>query len=131
MRRRLLLALGLSLLIAAPASASSEEGGKGSTSTFIQFQVITATVLRANGQRGVLTLEAGIDVPDPALHDRAQKSMPLLRDAHAATLRTYAASLRPAAVPDLDLLAARLQADTDRILGRRGAKLLMGTCLLS
>jgi hypothetical protein len=57
--------------------------------------------------------------------------IPRLRDAFSVTMAAYGASLRPGVAPDLDALEARLQADTDRIVGRRGARILLGTTLVT
>src|SRR5690348_2060615 len=59
-RRRLLLALAL---LAAPDGALAEERKKGGGETFIQIQTLTATVIRPDGRRGVMTVESGVDVP--------------------------------------------------------------------
>jgi hypothetical protein len=128
-RRDLICALPLAL---APLAAVAEEQPKrrGGGLTFIPFRTLTANMPRADGKRGVFSVEAGIDVPDPRLHERAETLRPMLLDAYAQTLFVYAASLRPQMVPDLDLLATKLQADTDRVLGRPGAHLLLGSCLV-
>jgi hypothetical protein len=130
MRRRLALIAALPLL-AMPALARASEKKKGGGVTFIQFATLTANIVRADGRRGVFTVEAGVDAPDPAVHERALGLTPRLRDAYSSTLQTFAASLRPQQAPDLDLLSRRLQADTDRVLGRKGARLLLGSCILN
>ena len=56
--------------------------------------------------------------------------MPLLVDAYADTVRVFAGALRPGQVPDLDLLETHMQADTDRVIRVRGARVLFGTCLV-
>jgi hypothetical protein len=137
MHRRLFLiavvSAGLPPAFAAPSARAEEEGGrkKGGGETYIQIRTLTANTTRADGRRGVFTAEAGVDVPDPGLHARALSLMPALRDAYASSVMVFAGALRPGQVPDLDLLEARLQADTNRILGRPGARLLLGTCLVN
>ena len=81
--------------------------------------------------RGVLTAEAGIDTPDAALKAKADLLGPRLRDAYIQQLAVFAAALAPGALPDVDLLADRLQQATDRVIGRPGAKLLIGTVLVN
>ncbi len=130
MRRRLALIAALPLLLA-PAVALAGEKKKGGGATFQQFPTLTANVARADGRRGVFTVEAGVDALDPALHERMMQFMPRLRAAFTASVGVFAASLRPGAVPDLDLLSRRLQADTDAVLGQKGARLLLGTCLVN
>ena len=131
MHRRLFLAAAWAL-VAVPAFASEGEGRKKEGgATFIPVRTMTANTVRADGRRGVFTVEAGIDAPDPNVNKSVIAHMPLLVDAYADTVRVFAGALRPAQVPDLDLLANRLQADTDRVLRMRGARLLLGTCLVN
>jgi hypothetical protein len=129
MRRRQILArLGV-LLLAFPAHA--EERKKGGGETFIQLQTMTATVIREDGRRGVMTVEAGIDVPDAALHTRADQSTPRLRAAFAQVLQIYATGLPGGAVPNADYLERQLQQQTDMVLGRPGARVLLGTVMVN
>ena len=132
--RRNLLALTLALAatpLAARAAQPIEEKKKGGGISYIQFRTLTATVFRASGRRGVLTVEAGIDVPDGGLRDRANISQPRLRAAYIQFLETYAGSLSPGAPPDADYVARSLQQQTNNVLGRAGAKLLIGTILIN
>jgi len=131
-RRRLLLALAIAA--SSPALARSEgreDRKKGGGASFIQLPTITANIVRGDGRRGVMTLEAGVDVPDTALRDRAQESIPRLRAAFAQVVQVYAAGLAPTSVPNADYLSRELQRQTDFVLGRRGARLLLGTILLN
>lgn len=136
MHRRLLLATALVApalaLQAAPALAA--EGGKerkkGGGENFAQIPTLTASVMKADGRRGVLTVEAGVDSPNAALHARIEAQQPRLRDAYNSYLARFAAALRPGFAPDADLLSRDLQAITDRIAGR-GGKLLLGTILVT
>jgi hypothetical protein len=118
------------VVVLAPA-AHAEEGArkKSGGGSFIPIRTLTANTFHADGRRGVFTVESGVDAPDPALHDRAAALIPVLRDAYAATIRTFAAGLRPNEAPNLDLLEARMQADTNRVLGRPGARLLLGSVM--
>jgi hypothetical protein len=127
MRRRLILLAAALLLAASPAAASET---KRTESPYVGLQTMTATIIRPDGRRGVLTVDAGLDASDPAVRARVGQSIPRLRDAYAATLQVYAMSLRPQTAPDLDRLGAQLQADTDRVLGRKGARFLFGTVLV-
>ena len=129
MRRRDLLSALAVLPFAGAAQAGDKKkpGGKG----YLQLPTLTAMIFRPNGERGVLTIEAGIDTPDPALLPRVMELVPRLRDAYASTLQVFGANLRPGAAPDLDRLEAMLQADTDRVVGRRGARILFGTTLVN
>ena len=129
MRRRQILATVGVLLLALPAHA--EERKKGGGETFIQLQTMTATVIRADGRRGVMTVEAGIDVPDAALHTRADQSTPRLRAAFAQVLQIYATGLPGGAVPNADYLERQLQQQTNLVLGRPGARVLLGTVMVN
>ena len=133
MHRRLFLTAALILAaVAAPALADEGEGRKKEGGpTFVPIHTMTANLVRADGRRGVFTVEAGIDAPDPGVNKRVVSAMPLLVDAYADTVRVFAGALRPGQVPDLDLLETRMQADTDRILRVRGARVLLGTCLVN
>ncbi|SRR5579883_2800012 len=136
MNRRLLLA---SLFAVAPAAAlataaiaqEKDQRKKGGGPSFIQLDTLTATIVRPDGRRGVMTMEVGVDVPDGSLHARAAQSTPLLRAAYSEVLRTYAAGLPPGALPSADYLSLRLQQVTDQTLGRAGARLLIGNILVN
>jgi hypothetical protein len=132
MDRRALLAAPLLLAAATPALAGA--GGGGSTSStggYLRYPTITATTIRSDGRRGVMTVETGVDVADPALHLRAQQSQPRMRAVFAILVQREAESLLPGAVPNVDRLAAQLQSAVNIILGRRGAgKLLLGTVMV-
>jgi hypothetical protein len=121
------LALVLSGLFAAPASAG--EGGDKPKTTFVEIRPLTATLMRPGGRRGALTVEMGLDVPDPALQLRATQSVPILRDAYVRIVQAYALGLTPGATPSADYLSLSLQRETDRVLKRKGAKVLLGAVL--
>jgi hypothetical protein len=60
------------------------------------------------------------------LRARVNLVLPRLRAAYLQVLQTYVYSLNPGAPPDPDYLLMSLQRETDRVLGRPGAKLLLG-----
>jgi hypothetical protein len=130
MNRRLALA---ALLALAPATAfaSGGEKKKGGGVSYIQIQALTASIIRRNGSRGVMTMEVGLDVANEQLREKASASTPRLRAAYAQVLQIYASGLPAATAPDADYLAVRFQRETDRILGKPGAKLLVGTILVN
>ena len=103
MRRALALPF-LSLLAAAslaapPAFAGHGKEEKKAPATYFALQPLTATTIRRDGRRGVMTLETGVQALDPALMERAQQSEPRLRAAFAQVLMTYTAGLRRGAAP--------------------------------
>ncbi|HEY3697066.1 hypothetical protein [Phenylobacterium sp.] len=137
MRRRAILsalAPALALALAAPPAAHAAEKAekkKGGGASYIQIQALTATTNAAGGRRGVLTVETGVDIPDGGLRAFCEASLPRLRAAYVQVVQTYAAGLAPLTPPNADFLARELQRETDRVLGRRGARLLLGAILVS
>ena len=124
---------GLAALAAGSATAAPKGGDKkkGGGASFLQLQALTATVAAERGRRAVLTVEAGLDIPDAKLRELAELSQPRLRAAFSQTLRVYAAGLAPAALPDADYLGRQLQRDADRVLAKTGSTLLLGTILVN
>lgn len=130
MERRALLGLAVVATAAASTSARASSGGAAaSASTYFALPVVTASILQANGRRGILTIETGVDVPDAAFRTRAQQSAPRLRAAYNTAAQRFANGLRPGVVPDIDQLSVALQAATNATLGRPGARLLLGTVM--
>jgi len=120
--------------LAAPSVAFAGHGGgeeKKAPPTYFALDPINAIVLRRDGRRGVMTVEAGIQAKDPVLMTRAQASTPRLRAAFAQVLMVYAAGLRGGAAPDMDYVARELQKACDQVVGKPGAKVLLGSTLLS
>jgi hypothetical protein len=127
MRRAFALALCLPLLVPA-ASVAGEKKEKGS---FVSIDTLTATVLAGNGRHQVMTVQSGVDCPDHALHDYAEKVTPRLRDAFAQELQLYAGGLPSGSPPDADYIARRMQAATDRVLGKPGGRFLIGGIMVN
>ena len=124
----------IALALAAPAPTRAGEPAsrkKGGGESFITLPALNASILRGSGRRGVLSVEAGLDIPDAALRKRAEQSMPRLRDAYARFLLTYAAAVPAGGAPDPQVVGDRLQGATDKVLGRPGARLLLGTLLIN
>ena len=130
MDRRALLGLAAVAASAAAAPAGASEGGGSAQPSYLRLPTITANVMRSGGRRGVMTVETGLDTPDPALRTRVAQSAPRLRAAYAAVVQQAAGALLPGAPPDLERLIAQLQAATDRTVGRAGARLLIGTVMV-
>ncbi|MGZ3275456.1 MAG: hypothetical protein ACXU82_21235 [Caulobacteraceae bacterium] len=125
-----LLALLVPAVLAGPAAAQSKEKG-GAGGTYVAIDTLTAMVMSGPGRRQVMTVQAGVDCPDLALRAYAEKVTPRLRDAYAQVLQFYASGLGPGAPPDADYVARRLQETTDRVLGKPGAKFLIGGIMLN
>ena len=131
-RRRFCAALIALPLVAGPLAArAAEVKKKGGGLSFIQLPTLTATILRETGRRGVMTVEVGVDVANPALRSFADMSQPRLRAAYLLVLQAYASGLAEGAPPDADYIATILQRETDRTLGKPGAKLLVGSILVN
>ncbi len=127
-----MVGLAVSAVLVAPAWAEKDKGKKkGGGLSYIQLEPLNAALNLVQGRRKIISVEFGLDVPDPALHIRAQKSIPILRDAYLRWLTVYAASLPPEAPPNPDAIEAELQRETDKILGRPGAHLLLGTVMVN
>jgi len=132
--RRFLAGLLAGLAVASPALASGapeKDKKKGGGLSFIQFPTLTATVAAPRGRRAVMTIETGVDVKDEKLREFAALSEPRLRAAYTQTLQVYAAGLAPNELPNAEYISRVLQRDTDRVLGKPGAKLLLGTILIN
>ena len=135
MDRRQLARLALLAAVLAPTAAVAAESGEKKKKTgglsYIPLDAVTATAIRADGRRGVLTVETGIDIPDPALHDKAIKLMPRLRAAFVQTVQIYAAAMPPGTPPNVEFLSRELQRQTDLSLGGKGGRLLLGTVMVN
>ena len=131
MSRRLLLTIAA--LAALPAMAQASGGGeekkRSGGGTYLPMNTLLGTMIRGSGQRGVLSVDCGLDVPDPTLHKLADLSLPRLRAAYVQTIQAYAAGLQQGALPNADYLGQTLQRQTDAILGRPGAKVLLGAII--
>ena len=131
MHRRQLLALLALAGVAGPIAAYAAEKKRAGGQSFIQLPTLTATVIHPDGSRGVLSVEAGLDAPDPAVQARAEGLMPRLLDAYVQILGVYARAIQPGGPPNLDVMGLQLQRATDRILGRAGARFLFGSVIVN
>jgi len=128
------LAFGLCAGLGFAASASADEDKakkKGGGLSYIQLESINAALRPVMGRRKVLSVESGLDVPDGGLHTRAEQSRLLLRDAYLRWLIVYAASLAPGAPPNPDVIESELQRATNQILGRPGARFVLGSVMVN
>ena len=136
MDRRLFLSLAAHAALA-PAmrpEAARASGGDKKTSgggAYVPLATLLGSTMRASRKRGVLSVECGLDVPDDALRLRAEQSVPRLRAAYVQTIQAYAAGLPSGALPNADYIAQALQRQTDAILGRPGARVLLGAIVVN
>ena len=134
MRRRLVLTAFIALAalpVPVLAGEGGEGGGKKAKQPFLQLKTVAVSIVRANGRRGVLTVEIGLDVADARLRDGIELYLPLLYSAYVSALQPYALGLAPGQPPNADFISIALQRETDRVLKRRGAKVLLGSILLN
>lgn len=136
MDRRLLLTLAA---LAAPlaaiwpgrAHAAGGDKKKSGGGSYVPVQTLLGTTIRSSGRRGVLSVDCGLDVPDEALRTRAEQSVPRLRAAYVQTIQGYASGLPLGALPNAEYIAQSLQRQTDSILGRPGARVLLGAIIVN
>ena len=94
--------------------------------SYLSLEPIYTTIVGDDHAQGMLMVGIGLDVPDAALREVADRSMPVLRDAYVRNLMAFTATaVRTDAQPDVSLIADRLQKITDRALGKKGAKVLL------
>ena len=129
MHRLILTALAASALLAPVSLRAQEEGGPKAKQPYLSMPAVAVSVLRPDRRRGVLTVEVGVDVRDAALRNRIGLYQPLLNSAYVSALQPYALGLSPGELPNADYISLTLQRETDRVLGRKGAKLLLGSIL--
>lgn len=124
--------LALAAVVApAAARAAGGEKKKSGGGSYVPVQSLMGATIRPGGRRGVLSVDLGLDVPDAALRTRAEQSTPRLRAAYLQIVQSYAAGLAQGAVPNPDYIAQTLQRQTDAILGKPGAKVLLGSIIVN
>jgi flagellar basal body-associated protein FliL len=110
----------------APKAQKAPEHKTTQSTSYIQLDPIYTTIVSDNRAAGMLMVGAGLDVPDAKLRDDVNRSLPVLRDAYIRDLMTFTANVvRTDAQPDVGMIADRLQAVTNRALGKTGAKVLL------
>jgi hypothetical protein len=128
-RREILAAAALAM---APGAAFAEgDKKKSGGASYIPLEVLTGATNKSGGRRGVMTVECGLDIPDGGLRARADSLLPRLRAAYLQTVMIYAAGLPVGAPPSTDFLSTALQRETDQVLGRPGARLLLGAVVVN
>lgn len=136
---RRLLAIGAlpaivaTLSAASPAMAKSEDKDTSieSVTTFIEMEALTVNIFRSNYNRGKVEIIINLDIPDQNVRTRAAETMPRLRAAYVQVLTSLLYDLPPRTPPNIEELDAALQRTTDKVLGRRGAKVLLGSVVIN
>ena len=110
----------------APKAQKAPEHKTTQSKSYILLDPIYTTIVSDNRAAGMLMIGAGLDVPDEALREEVDRSLPVLRDAYVRNLMTFTANVvRTDEQPDVGLIADRLQAVTDRALKKKGARILL------
>ncbi len=135
--RLLLLGLATALVAAAPAFGDDAKDQKKpehkvtQSVSYLEVDPIYTTIVGDNQAAGMLMVGVGLDVPNAALRDEVNRSMPVLRDAYIRNLMAFTAgAVRTDAQPDVTMIADRLQAVTDRALAKKGAHVLLAQVAL-
>lgn len=102
-----------------------------SSDGYLPLDPLTATVHSDFRLRGILHIEAGLEIPDSRQRNRALQMMPRLRDRYTSALAMYTgANYRYGDVPDADRIAELLQQATDEVLGAGQASVLLGMVII-
>jgi hypothetical protein len=127
LRRTFIALLAAGVPVLGHAAPERERERKSGGTSYIYIQALRGAMVKDTGRRRILSVECGVDVPtDTELRKRVEASVPRLRSAFASTVQAYAANLAPDALPNTEFLARTLQADTDRVMGKKGARFLIG-----
>jgi hypothetical protein len=124
------LSLGADLSMGPPALAS-EAKKKGGGQGYTQFPTLTVFTDAGRLRHGVMSVDMGLYSDNPKLVAQIQLYIPRLQDAYVTVLQGYAGNLNRASLVDTGYVAAQLQAATDRILGVKGAKVLLGSIIIN
>jgi hypothetical protein len=119
--------IGLNTQTALASAPKKKAGGKAYT----QLPMIVLSTKSQKSKRGTLSIETGIYAEDPKLVDFIVLHQPRLIDAFISSLQTYAQTLTNTSVANTDYMTTLLQAATDRVIGKKGAKVLLGTVVLN
>jgi len=125
-RRELLVLIALAGFMPSAVLADEKQKKKSGGENYIPLNPVTATTNKGGGRRGVLSVDCGLEIDDPKLREFADQSLPRLRAAYVQAMEIYAAGLPPGTEPNADLIVQELQRQTNLILKRPGAKLLIG-----
>ena len=115
------------------ATGASAEGAKkkGGGVGFTQFPMLTVFTQVGSNRHGTMSVDMGLYADDPKLSDQIRLYQPRLQDAYISKLQAYAANLNAMSMVNTDYLSGQLQASTDLVLGRKGAKVLLGSVLMN
>lgn len=130
-RRTLIITAIAAALGAGSAWGKSPKGEPKSGGGELPMPLATATVLRTHGRRGIMSVESTLVFTDAALLEHARLSRPRLNAAFNEAVRVEASRLLSDALPDVEALTRALQRAADRVLGRPGARVMLGTVMVT
>ena len=132
MHRRAFLS-GLAFAATAPSAraAADDNKKKGGGLNYTQFPMLNLFTGAASTRHGTMSVEVGLYADDARMTAQIALYMPRLQDAYVSRLQAYASGLNARSMVDTDYVSAQLQAATDQVLGRRGARILLGSIMLN
>ena len=130
---------GAFALTAGPAAASgtaqqqapaSRQERLTSAESYVPLPTLSAGVLQRTSYRGTLVIDMGLDIPDADLRRRARANAPRLQDGLRTALSLYANTYyRDRTAPEPAVITRLLQQSVDRVLGARGAQILLANII--
>ena len=130
-RRQFLTLIALTAALGTSGAGASEPKKKGGGEGYTQFKTINVFTEAGLRRHGTLSVDMGLYSEDAKLVEQIKLYQPRLQDAYVARLQAYAGTLNSSTLVNTDFIAMQLQSATDTILGRKGAKVLLGTILLN
>ncbi len=139
--RNLALACLLATALAGAAHAAPPAAAKPKTDpsagrisgaeSYVPTFGLRASISRGFGVRGVLAVDAGLDVPDKKTRERAAAMRPrIINDMRDAVLNYASQSYIVGERPDADILRARMQKTVDAILGPDAATVTLASVII-
>ncbi len=102
----------------------------GSPNYFPTFG-LRASIARGFNTRGVLAVDAGLDVPDEKIRKTAEALRPRLISSMREAVSNYASlSYVVGEKPDADIVRARLQKAVDQVLGKDKARVTLASMIV-
>lgn len=139
MRKTFVLAALLLSVLAPPAYAAEKSADNPKpdaqkppvhkitqSTSYVMIDPIYTSIMDGDRPVGLLMVGIGLDIPNAELRDTVNNNMPMLRDGYVRSLMSFTTtSVRYWRQPDVSDMADRLQFVTDRLLRKKGAKLLL------
>lgn len=92
---------------------------------------LRASIARGFKVHGVISVDAGLDVPDAAVRKTCEALRPRLTSSMRDAILTYASlTYVVGEKPDADILASRLQKAVDGVLGKNQARVALASVIV-